>query len=63
MSEIVRRFIGLPPTDPFVTALLEALQAGQREEALRLLCDERHIGRAAADRFLSEVAESASARG
>jgi hypothetical protein len=63
MSEIVRRFIALPPTDPFVAAVLEALQAGHREEALRLLCDERHIGRAAAERFLSELAGSAFARG
>ena len=63
MTEIVRRFIGLPPTDPFVTAVLEALQAGHRDEALRLLCEERHIGRAAAERFVSGLAVSASGHG
>ena len=63
LAETIRRFVGLPVTDPFVLRVREALRAGSRGEALRLLQEERHVAPAAAQRFLTELAEADPARG
>jgi hypothetical protein len=58
LSETVRRFIGLPVTDPFVAQVAAELRKGNRAEAVRLVHEERHVGREAAERFVDELASS-----